>query len=1234
MPFIPTIQTEVDARVGAPGSHATGQEFGAEIGAATQQLGQAFGNLGSAFASKGKEEAARKDALTQATSLATSSFTPIQNKIETDYPDPTGAGLPDTMKDANLKWIDEQYAADIKGGMSKKNADAVKLARLRQVPGNVDQAANQATKLAGEHATLSSKDALESLKNDVFLHGATTPDDFQKKLELGYKVIDNQPGSTVTQRQQAKLNWDNDLASARFDAMLRAAHTPADVAALKKQLDDPYWKGKFVTAELQRQSLQLDQSAQRWAVIGTDAHINEVRADPANYDKAVKAGLDEIIATPDPDGAVQATKIKQYRSDLAQARFESKAEKLALEPTPANRAGLEQLQKELKDPKWSGEMTQADYKAQTDSLITHMNQIDAALERQHNKLDSEHDKQVTQMRAEHNATLSTLKTISKEYIIPSDTMNTLFAQRAALGELGAVTPEEEASFNEIYYNQKAKAATVGVTSAAKLDEIKRGILNKNETRFSRTKGLGRAGAGGGGGISYTAPNGVRVESGIIDQTSVRGMQPRAYDILDGMAEAAGANGITRLVITAAAGGGHKSHSQGTEWDVVGYRADGSKWNGAQRVAVARGGFRRGGDRAGLYEGGNMSLHMGYSGPGRPAAIWGAGGLTGGDASRAFRDPASAAFLTEVGGGAAGGRGGGGAAGRRDVGVGFRNALIGFESSGDPRVVNPIMTTSGNASGLYQITSETWKDFGGLATGYKTAGEAPPDVQRQIADKIPIERWAAETLNKMQKAGWTIHPGKTLAENAALNGDTPGGAGGPNAGDIPAAGVSQPYGGVTPAQAQQISVIDDVAQKRAAAMNADMMTYYSGATGLQLSTLSSNGDGWAQRASDYATAIERTGASGNERQPFTEPELAGYKNLMAGTDNDAKLQLFSNIAKWPDRQMQDDAFRQLGKVDPYMASLGRLVADNQLGLARSAMAGNAAIKALPSGVKPTWQDGSDKAYIETMGDAIRGMDPRVASEKKQLYDSLYADQYGLRHEYNQEQYEAIVERVEGGKFDTVNGLRTLAPNGVPPGYMEKALPNIDWSAVSISQTPIMARDPSFDGKGGLSTPSEWALSNAHLIRTGDGEYALADDKDQFFVTQLPNGDVVPFGATLTAKVINEAATKTLEAKRSSIGAPNAVEGSIGASPQMTDEDRADRNRILNQPNHLRSMLPVLPENAPPATGSMSKAAEEQAKSSVETYRSVLIRNGVSEAEASKMAEEFMSQLRNNYLSKGK
>lgn len=202
-----------------------------------------------------------------------------------------------------------------------------------------------------------------------------------------------------------------------------------------------------------------------------------------------------------------------------------------------------------------------------------------------------------------------------------------------------------------------------------------------------------------------------------DRTSADGLTDRARQILNGAAQGADIAGLSRITVTAGKGAGHKSHGSGTEIDIKGYNADGSLWSNAQRVAVAAASRTATADRIGIYQMskglGQGTLHLGYSGPGRPAAMWGANGLTGGAKSRQYTDPAEKAFYASY----------------KD-GRPFDYASLGFDGSG---------TAIGASSGL---TPPGMVGFGARTLKQDREGEDVRQLQQTLAqagfDPGPID----------------------------------------------------------------------------------------------------------------------------------------------------------------------------------------------------------------------------------------------------------------------------------------------------------------------------------------------------------------------------------------------------------------------------------------------------------------------------------------------------------------
>jgi hypothetical protein len=141
--------------------------------------------------------------------------------------------------------------------------------------------------------------------------------------------------------------------------------------------------------------------------------------------------------------------------------------------------------------------------------------------------------------------------------------------------------------------------------------------------------------------------------------------------------------------------------------------------------------------------------------------------------------------------------------------GFLGDLQQFESGGQniPNVTKG--TSSGQAQGYDQITTGTWNDFAPRAgidlSQFPTPMSAPREVQQQVANTIPMGRWANETLQYLKSKGYVIDPTATLAQNIAANGGNqpPQAVAAINAATAPRTGPDTvsplplgPYGGAT------------------------------------------------------------------------------------------------------------------------------------------------------------------------------------------------------------------------------------------------------------------------------------------------------------------------------------------------------------------------------------------------------------------------------------------------------
>jgi len=104
-----------------------------------------------------------------------------------------------------------------------------------------------------------------------------------------------------------------------------------------------------------------------------------------------------------------------------------------------------------------------------------------------------------------------------------------------------------------------------------------------------------------------------------------------------------------------------------------------------------------------------------------------------------------------------------------------STILRVESGGHniPQGIHDINTEHGTpAQGYFQIIDPTWMRYGGGATGYKSAIDAPWEVQRNIALNIPIGQWGPNTQAALRNLGYTYAGKATLGDVLKQYGEDP------------------------------------------------------------------------------------------------------------------------------------------------------------------------------------------------------------------------------------------------------------------------------------------------------------------------------------------------------------------------------------------------------------------------------------------------------------------------------
>jgi hypothetical protein len=102
-----------------------------------------------------------------------------------------------------------------------------------------------------------------------------------------------------------------------------------------------------------------------------------------------------------------------------------------------------------------------------------------------------------------------------------------------------------------------------------------------------------------------------------------------------------------------------------------------------------------------------------------------------------------------------------------------DTLIMAESNGR-NIPNVTDSGPGPGGGYFQIKDGTWSIYARRAgidlAKFPSAMSAPYEIQKQVADVIPIGQWGPRTKRLVRAAGYNIDESKTLAENIAAVGE--------------------------------------------------------------------------------------------------------------------------------------------------------------------------------------------------------------------------------------------------------------------------------------------------------------------------------------------------------------------------------------------------------------------------------------------------------------------------------
>lgn len=239
MPNIPLITARESPLAGAPQSNASPDAFGAGIGRAIQGLGGEVMNHAAVVAQEAQRRRMESEANLTANFDYTKRFLDRANSAEPGakgFYDATGLDYANSV---------EQYVGSIQDGAVRTK---VRTSLMAKKPAIMADAANHEISAGATQGVLEANTALTTLQNKV----RTDPKQFDMALSDGMAVIGARPGVSPEKLVAMKQKFASDLAGSRFETMIEAAKSPAELDTVAKELNTDVWQGRMASDQFDR----------------------------------------------------------------------------------------------------------------------------------------------------------------------------------------------------------------------------------------------------------------------------------------------------------------------------------------------------------------------------------------------------------------------------------------------------------------------------------------------------------------------------------------------------------------------------------------------------------------------------------------------------------------------------------------------------------------------------------------------------------------------------------------------------------------------------------------------------------------------------------------------------------------------------------------------------------------------------------------------------------------------
>lgn len=780
--------------------------------------------------------------------------------------------------------------------------------------------------------------------------------------------------------------------------------------------------------------------------------------DETDFNLQLSKGIQLLSVQPGFNATDKEAGIRKFTSDLASARFTAMTDSATTLDT------IEDIEKELADPRWEARFGTVEYEQQKRYLETARTSIQ------------------TETRALYESTIGNLSARAGNVVIPADEM----AEAENTLANGGVPPSAKQlrDWRDIQIKNN------------KLIELQGGTAGDAHTATT-AKQLGITG----GPVRITYAN----------RNSIRNL-PVTRQLGGIYTQAASAAGIDEVRVMSGgqpATGPHRTgshrHDHGNAGDIMLYK------NGRPlsindpndlpyiKSFIANA-WKMGatGIGAGTAYMGPYTLHVGFG----STAVWGAGG-SGANAPQWLREVTLGAGAPGYGGGGPGIRLLPAAQQQVVTSVGNRygiapDLLAGMWRQESGGKVSGVGVSTAGAQGPFQFTPDTWAQYGrgGDINDFNTAADAAgrymADLMKQFHGDTKLAlmayNWGPGSVREWIKEGADPNavPDETKDYVDKVLGYSSGGE-----------ATLANTGGVTADDYTAQQVANRFITDQKTGLNNGVMDYIQtpdgGGSQITPMTLASTPEEIAQREQDFEFAKSKYDLTQDQMKPLTQAEVNNLTDLMASNDPAKLAQVLGMFDGWS-KQNQEYAFAQIGQKDVVAGVAGSLWAGGQQDLAFEALQGRGAYNAMKDQGDVKWQTnpgGTDEIFrTEINLGQFRGLDPEFVSGLKATADAIMAQRIrrGAKTEIDPEEYKQIWAELLGKQTGSVNGAETILPQDVEPEDMHAVL-----SVMTTEDWAMRSREgnPPLDKNGEIL--EGWQLEGAQLfVINSEDDYEVVVD----------------------------------------------------------------------------------------------------------------------------------------------